>query len=260
MVCLVTSSRVPKDNEVSYHEGMGDIPGPDRMFEVAIGTINIGAKPNPLTLVVMPTSLDRFTLNNELYVDDEELATKLRDIFRQRENNAVWREGTNEVEKTVFIKIEKDLERERYGDYVRLIDTLKSAGASPIVFQASEDSLELDEVPEPPDGDIQTSQSKVPKVISGGVLNGKATFLPKPLYPPAARAVRASGPVTVQVTLETDGSVSSASAVSGHPLLRSAAVQAAKQSRFSPTLLSGTPVKVTGVLVFTFVLPPDLPQ
>ena len=94
---------------------------------------------------------------------------------------------------------------------------------------------------------------KVPKQISGGVLNGKATSLPKPPYPPAARAVRASGAVTVQVLIDESGSVVSATAVSGHPLLRAAAVQAARSARFSPTQLSGQPVKVSGVITYNFV-------
>jgi len=93
----------------------------------------------------------------------------------------------------------------------------------------------------------------VPKQISGGVLNGKATSLPKPPYPPAARAVRASGAVTVQVLIDESGNVVSASAVSGHPLLRAAAVQAARGARFSPTQLSGQPVKVSGVITYNFV-------
>lgn len=93
----------------------------------------------------------------------------------------------------------------------------------------------------------------VPKVVSGGVVNSKATNLVKPPYPPAARAVRAAGAVNVQVTISETGSVISASAVSGHPLLRQAAEQAARQSKFSPTLLSGQPVKVTGVIVYNFV-------
>ncbi len=92
-----------------------------------------------------------------------------------------------------------------------------------------------------------------PKTVSGGVLNGKATSLPKPAYPPAAKAVRASGAVSVQVLISEDGSVISASAVSGHPLLRAAAASAARGARFSPTLLSGQPVKVSGVITYNFV-------
>ena len=99
------------------------------------------------------------------------------------------------------------------------------------------------------------STAKVPpKTISGGVLNGKAVSLPKPPYPPAARAVSASGAVTVQVLVDEGGRVTSATAVSGHPLLKSAAVEAARSAIFSPTLLAGKPVKVSGVIIYNFVL------
>jgi TonB family protein len=97
------------------------------------------------------------------------------------------------------------------------------------------------------------TEKPVPKTISGGVVNGKATNLVKPPYPAAARAVRAAGAVNVQVTIDESGNVISASAVSGHPLLRAAAVQAARSSKFSPTTISGQPVKVTGVVVYNFV-------
>jgi periplasmic protein TonB len=89
--------------------------------------------------------------------------------------------------------------------------------------------------------------------ISGGVLNGKAISLPKPPYPQIARAAHASGTVVVQVLIDENGSVVSAHAVSGHPLLQAVAVQAARQARFSPTKLSGQPVKVTGVIQYNFV-------
>lgn len=91
--------------------------------------------------------------------------------------------------------------------------------------------------------------------ISGGVLNGKARSLPKPAYPPAARAVRASGAVNVQVLIDESGNVVSASAVSGHPLLKAAATSAARSAKFSPTMLSGQPVKVSGLITYNFVAP-----
>ena len=89
--------------------------------------------------------------------------------------------------------------------------------------------------------------------ISGGVLNGKAISLPKPQYPPIARAAHAAGTVVVQVLIDENGSVVSAKAISGHPLLQAVAVAAARQARFSPTKLSGQPVKVTGVIQYNFV-------
>jgi len=109
-----------------------------------------------------------------------------------------------------------------------------------------------DDAPPPPPKPAATPKP-APKTVSGGVLNGKATSLPKPAYPAAAKAVRAGGPVSVQVLIDESGSVISASAVSGHPLLRAAAAQAARGARFSPTLLSGQPVKVSGVITYNFV-------
>jgi TonB family protein len=88
--------------------------------------------------------------------------------------------------------------------------------------------------------------------ISGGVLNGKALSLPAPEYPAAALAVRASGAVSVQVLVDEEGNVVSASAVSGHPLLRAAAVAAAREAKFGPVMLSGKPVKVSGVVTYNF--------
>jgi TonB family protein len=90
--------------------------------------------------------------------------------------------------------------------------------------------------------------------ISGGVLNGKPFAKPQPAYPPIAKAARASGPVTVQIVVDESGRVEWASAVSGHPLLRQPSEDAARQARFAPTLLSGQPVKVSGVITYNFVL------
>jgi len=99
-----------------------------------------------------------------------------------------------------------------------------------------------------------SAQTETPvKSISGGVLNGKALSLPKPAYPSAARAVNACGAVNVQIVIDEQGNIVSATAVSGHPLLRQAAEQAAIEAKFSPTLLSGHPVRVSGVLVYNFV-------
>lgn len=100
---------------------------------------------------------------------------------------------------------------------------------------------------------VMGNSGETPNQINGGVLNGKTTSLPKPAYPAAARAVKASGAVNVQVTIDEQGNVISASAISGHPLLRQAAENAAREAKFSPTILQGNPVKVTGIIVYNFV-------
>lgn len=93
-----------------------------------------------------------------------------------------------------------------------------------------------------------------PKPVSGGVLNGRAINLPRPEYPPGARNMHAEGVVNVEVLLDEQGKVISAKALDGNTLLRSAAVEAARLARFSPTVLSGKAVKVTGVITYKFSL------
>ena len=90
--------------------------------------------------------------------------------------------------------------------------------------------------------------------ISGGVLNGNAVSKPAPVYPPIARAARASGTVVVQVMVDECGNVSSARAGSGFPRLEQAAVDSVMKWRFSPTRLSGQPVRVSGTVTFNFLL------
>jgi TonB family protein len=99
-------------------------------------------------------------------------------------------------------------------------------------------------------------ESKI-KVPEGGILNGRAESLPSPVYPAAAKAVKASGTVAVRITIDENGNVIAATAIGGHPLLRASAVEAARQAKFKPTKLSGEPVKVSGVLTYNFVLPDD---
>ena len=93
-------------------------------------------KPNPLTLVITINKSDKsVTLNNEKAGDvtnTEELTNRLSAIFKDREAQGVFREGTNEVEKTVFIKSPRSV---KYGEVVKVIDAVKQGGAQPIGLQ-----------------------------------------------------------------------------------------------------------------------------
>jgi protein TonB len=92
------------------------------------------------------------------------------------------------------------------------------------------------------------------KPVSGGILNGKALSLPAPLYPDMARRAHATGTVEVEVVIDLNGRVISAKAVRGPGLLLQAAEMAAKLARFTPTLLSGQPVKIAGVITYNFTM------
>lgn len=99
---------------------------------------------------------------------------------------------------------------------------------------------------------VEIAPNSKPLIKSEGVVNGKAKFLPKPIYSAAAKAVKAAGAVNVQVTIDEAGNVVSANAVDGHPLLKMEAEKAARNAKFNPTFLSKQPVKVSGVIVYKF--------
>ena len=100
---------------------------------------------------------------------------------------------------------------------------------------------------------MKAEEEPTQEPITGGVLNGKALALPQPAYPRLARAAHISGTVTIQVLIDEQGNVTAAHAVDGHPLLQAVCVAAAQQAKFSPTLLEGEPVRVTGVIKYNFV-------
>jgi TonB family protein len=102
-------------------------------------------------------------------------------------------------------------------------------------------------------GETNDAPPKKRGPISGGVLNGKAISLPQPEYPAAARAAGAGGLVVVRITIDEQGNVISAQAVSGPPTLQQVSVNAALQAKFAPTILVGEPVQVIGVITYQFV-------
>jgi len=106
----------------------------------------------------------------------------------------------------------------------------------------------------PPSPAVLAADATESKLIrkSGGVLAASATYRVVPESPPLAQAARISGSVVVEVTIDEAGAVIAARAISGHPLLKDVSVEAARQWKFQPTLLSGVPVRVIGTLTFNF--------
>src|SRR5215213_5414383 len=95
----------------------------------------------------------------------------------------------------------------------------------------------------------QQNQNQRRPPVAGGMLNGKAMYLPVPEVP----AGEASGVVLVAILIDESGAVIEARAVSGPANLHAAAVGAARLARFTPTLLMGEPVRVSGTLSYNFV-------
>jgi protein TonB len=126
------------------------------------------------------------------------------------------------------------------------------AGSRGIPGGTGNTPVDMPDTPPPPPAPNPPTAPRILKVSR--VLNSQAVSLPKPIYPHMARQIRLQGTVTVQVLIDESGRVVSAKGT-GHPLLVVEAQRAALQARFSPTVISDQPVKVSGVITYNFVIP-----
>jgi len=132
-----------------------------------------------------------------------------------------------------------------------------SYGAISEVIKKAEEKRrerELDYYPTPSSSPFKSNTSDS-SVQTGENLSDQTIEKPPPVYPPAARAAKASGTVTVEVTVSEKGEVTRATALSGHPLLRASAEQAARKAKFKPKLQDGKAVPMKGLLTYNFTAP-----
>jgi len=87
--------------------------------------------------------------------------------------------------------------------------------------------------------------------VNRGIVNGAATYLPKPEYPQEAKDFCASGKVEIEVLIGENGNVIKAKAISGDELLRDVSVKAVKKAKFRFGY-DGPLVKVKGIVVYNF--------
>jgi biopolymer transport protein ExbD len=87
-----------------------------------------------LIVAVNADSSLRLNLTDDLGTIDESerLIESLKTEFAKREREGIMRDGTNEIEKTVFIKAPKNL---NYGSVAKVVDAVKMSGAAPIGLQ-----------------------------------------------------------------------------------------------------------------------------
>ena len=105
----------------------------------------------------------------------------------------------------------------------------------------------------PQSASTQAPNAPKPNPGNGRVQPAQVISRTNPAYPPLARQSGVQGEVVLVVVVGTDGKVKDVTLVSGHPLLRNAAVAAVKQWTYRPTLLDGKPVESESRIVLTFV-------
>lgn len=95
--------------------------------------------------------------------------------------------------------------------------------------------------------------------LSGDELRTKIRVWHEPYYPTVARVARAEGAVEVELVIDEQGNVTSAKIISGHSLLQTYTLEAAKSWKFHPTIVDGTPVRVQGRITHTYSLTDPTP-
>ena len=218
---------------------------------IMLATANIDQQTLELTALIAPVPVPRQQQKQEAKPEKVEI-TKNVDVRKELIADV---SRADLVPKEVSAKA-SDIPPVRKG-VVTMVGSANSNAIAPVAPGAGTGQIisaptrvEIKDEPPPP---APTPKPTPHAPISGGVLNGKAVHLVTPPYPAIARSAHASGSVQVQVLIDENGNVVSAHAVSGHPLLQAAAVAAARASKFTPTKLSGQPVKVNGVIIYNFV-------
>lgn len=112
-----------------------------------------------------------------------------------------------------------------------------------------------------PEGDQEQEQAPPRRIrLGSSAALAKVVDRVDPTYPPLARQAGIQGTVMVQTVIDVDGYVLEARAVSGHPLLSEAAVEAVQQWVFETTYASGDPVEVETTIPITFKLSEAAPS
>ncbi len=83
---------------------------------------------------------------------------------------------------------------------------------------------------------------------------GNLIYRVQPVYPELARQVRIQGPVHLRAIISKTGAIENLQALSGHPMLIPAALNAVRQWRYRPHLLNGQPVEVETEITVNFIL------
>jgi TonB family protein len=124
-----------------------------------------------------------------------------------------------------------------------------------LVLGASGAAAQTDSVPVLKDNSNPNTSEETYRVGDvRGNIRRKAVFLPKPPYPPGVLEAGADGTVRVEIVIDAEGSVVSAKAISGHPLLYETAETTALKTKFRRAAAADPNFKETGVIVYSFAI------
>lgn len=91
--------------------------------------------------------------------------------------------------------------------------------------------------------------------VSQGVMRGMLIKQVQPSYPAQAQRMRLQGAVQLEATIAKDGHVANVKQTSGNEVLGHAAIQAVRQWRYKPYVVSGQPIEIQTQISLDFKLP-----
>jgi protein TonB len=130
------------------------------------------------------------------------------------------------------------------------------AGLGSLVQTATPPLKSVAPQPRRPDNPEPIASSHEPVQVGGRVQQAKLVYSPVPPYPALAKQQRIAGMVKLQAIVGKDGGIEHLRALSGHPLLIPAALDAVAKWRYRPTLLNNEPVEVVTEIEVHFTLNP----
>ncbi|CAN5434233.1 hypothetical protein BH10ACI3_BH10ACI3_30090 [soil metagenome] len=136
-------------------------------------------------------------------------------------------------------------------------DTAVAKIEKPVFVPSAPPTVKSEQKPNVEPKTVEPAKADEPKSdspIDVGSLVSYATRQTQPVYPPAAKSIRQTGIVKVEVTVNETGDVADVQKTSGPMMLQAAARDAVKKWKFKPFVRDGQPVKATGFVSFNFNL------
>jgi TonB family protein len=144
-----------------------------------------------------------------------------------------------------------------------LSNTVKGRQSPGLHRRTPEEQTELVAEARPPEiapfknrpADASSTPIGTVRAVSLGTNAANVLYGPTPAYPSAASVAHVQGEVKLQANVDRDGNVASVRVISGPPLLREAALDAAQRWRYRPNTSDGEPIPMSAITVFEFQLP-----
>lgn len=233
----------PTPPDFTFYQKRADVNVGEGKYDLAVGDYNKAIELNP-------QAVSLYLSRGRAFYSKKDYALAVADYDKAIELNP--KEST-----TYFIRGDS---YEKMGDVQKALSDYRKA----VELDANNESaknnlkrLEEEQAKQPPktkspEITSPSEASNSTSTVNIGALNNLAVRLATPVYPTSAQKFNIQGMVTVQITLDENGNVTSAKASDGSPLLRSASEDAARKSKFNPARVSNQAVKATGFIIYNF--------